>query len=328
MVYEEKGGPDHVFDLAFTKDTSKRVLWSAGKKHLCFWDPDARKKKKGIHGDKGPQTSHAAVTADDQGRAYSGGSNSGVYVWRGNTLSQVLYVHGKGFIGAVMWQAGKLYSGGRDGKVCITNTESMECERAVDFGWLPRAIDVMDNLLLVGLRNGSIIECNLEDDSMTTYMQSHNDGEVWGLAQNGSDICTSGDDNQVICWNVAERKAGKRATVNEAERKAKKNKASTLGRHPESQCARALAVSEACGKMAVCANDGSVTIRDVSDINTICHELMDSEEWIEVAQFSPDGAYLAVGSHDTNIYLYETGGFSLVGKCTKHNATITCIDWS
>lgn len=110
----------------------------------------------------------------------------------------------------------------------------MECERAVDFGWLPRAIDVMDNLLLVGLRNGSIIECNLEDDSMTTFMQSHNDGEVWGLAQSGSEVCTSGDDNQIICWNVADRKVSKRATVNEAERKAKKNKASTLGRHPES----------------------------------------------------------------------------------------------
>ena len=67
-VYEEKGGPDHVFDLAFSKDASKHVLWSAGVKHLVFWDPDAdasRKKKKGIHGEKGPQTSHAAVTADD-----------------------------------------------------------------------------------------------------------------------------------------------------------------------------------------------------------------------------------------------------------------------
>lgn len=227
-----------------------------------------------------------------------------------------------------MWQAGKLYSGGRDGKVCITDTGSMECERAVDFGWLPRAIDIKDNLLLVGLRNGSIIECNLEDNAMTTYMQSHNDGEVWGLAQTGGEVCTSGDDNQVICWDVAERKAGKRATVNEAVRKAKKNKASTLGRHPESQCARAVAVSTECGKMAVCANDGSVTIRDLSDINTIIHELQDSAEWIEVAQFSPDGSKLAVGSHDTNIYMYETEGFSLKGKCTKHNATITCIDWS
>lgn len=116
--------------------------------------------------------------------------------------------------------------------------------------------------------------------------------------------------------------------MNEAKRKAKKNKASTLGSHSESQCARALAVSQECGKMAVCANDGSVTIRDLADVGTIVKELRDAEEWIEVAEFSPDGNYLAVGSHDTNIYLYETGSFGLVGTCTKHNATITCIDWA
>lgn len=56
--------------------------------------------------------------------------------------------------------------------------------------------------------------------------------------------------------------------------------------------------------------------------------MYDSQEWIEVAEYSPDGAYLAVGSHDTNIYLYETEGYSLVDKCTKHNATIATIDWS
>jgi hypothetical protein len=28
-------------------------------------------------------------------------------------------------------------------------------------------------------------------------------------------------------------------------------------------------------------------------------ELTDSDEWIEVAEYSPDGGILAVGSHDT-----------------------------
>jgi hypothetical protein len=82
----DKGGPDHIFDLAFNKDTSKVECWSAGVKHLCYWSVEKGKKKKGVHGQAGPQTSHAAITADDQGRAYSGGSNSGIYVWMGNTL--------------------------------------------------------------------------------------------------------------------------------------------------------------------------------------------------------------------------------------------------
>jgi len=71
-----------------------------------------------------------------------------------------------------------------------------------------------------------------------------------------------------------------------------------------------------------------MTIRDVSDFDKILHEKIDSLEWIEVAEYSPDGSHLAVGSHDTNIYIYETEGYEKVSKCTKHNATITCIDWS
>jgi WD40 repeat protein len=51
-------------------------------------------------------------------------------------------------------------------------------------------------------------------------------------------------------------------------------KASTLGKHPDSQAARGLAIS--CnGHLAVCANDGSVTIRELSDFNTTVIELTD-----------------------------------------------------
>lgn len=53
-IYIEKGGPDHVFDMAWTKDSSKHQLWSAGVKHFCYWDPVNLTKKKGIHGNKGP----------------------------------------------------------------------------------------------------------------------------------------------------------------------------------------------------------------------------------------------------------------------------------
>ena len=65
QVMSDKGGPDHIFDLAFNKDTSKVECWSAGVKHLAFWSPEKGKKKKGIYGQAGDQTSHAAITADD-----------------------------------------------------------------------------------------------------------------------------------------------------------------------------------------------------------------------------------------------------------------------
>jgi WD40 repeat protein len=163
-------------------------------------------------------------------------------------------------------------------------------------------------------------------------MESHNDGEVWGLDIESDFVYTTGDDNQVKKWDPASRKCVHTAKVNTASRKAKKNKASTLGKHPESQAARACAVS-CTGDIAVCANDGSVTIRSAAAFESgefeIKNEIRDSEEWIEVAEYSPDGKYLAIGSHDTNIYVYDTeNDYAKVGKCSKHNATVTCLDWS
>jgi WD40 repeat protein len=45
-------------------------------------------------------------------------------------------------------------------------------------------------------------------------------------------------------------------------------------------------------------------------------------------EYSPDGTKLAVGSHDNNIYVYETSGYELLGVCSKHNSFIVSVDWS
>ena len=45
-------------------------------------------------------------------------------------------------------------------------------------------------------------------------MQSHSDGEVWGLAVIDSDtVLTSGDDNQIRVWSVSNRQAVSQAIV-------------------------------------------------------------------------------------------------------------------
>ena len=65
-------------------------------------------------------------------------------------------------------------------------------------------------------------------------MQSHNDGEVWGLDWDDNFVYTSGDDNQVIKWDPSARRCVEAAIVNSQARKARKNRASTLGSYPDS----------------------------------------------------------------------------------------------
>lgn len=81
--------------------------------------------------------------------------------------------------------------------------------------------------------------------------------------------------------------------------------------------------------MAVGHNDGSLSIREsLSKLDSVVCTKQDSAEWIETLAYSPDGSKLAVGSHDNNIYVYNSSDYSLLGVCKAHNSFIVSVDWS
>jgi len=129
---------------------------------------------------------------------------------------------------------GRLITGARDKTVVITNLKDWTEIKCIDFGSVPRAIDCKGDNMLVGLRTGSIIETNCTTGDQTTLMQSHNDGEIWGLSQGEGCIITSGDDNHIKKWDVAKRCCTDTAEVSGETRRAKRNRASTLGTLAES----------------------------------------------------------------------------------------------
>lgn len=74
---------------------------------------------------------------------------------------------------------------------------------------------------------------------------------------------------------------------------------------------------------------GKISIREKADLNKKVKSLKEPDEWCEVIKYSPCGNFLAVGSHDNNIYVYDVkGGYSLYTKFNKHNSFVTSIDWS
>ncbi len=100
---------------------------------------------------------------------------------------------------------GKLYSGAKDGFVKIIDPASNSEIGSIDFGGvLIRAIDVMGDNALVGLRNGCIYKVNIPTNQKEMIMESHSDGEIWGLSVvNDDTVLTSGDDNQLKAWSVS-----------------------------------------------------------------------------------------------------------------------------
>jgi microtubule-associated protein-like 6 len=201
----------------------------------------------------------------------------------------------------------------------------------VDFGGiLIRAIDVIGTNALVGCRNGNIYQVDLNTQSKQVIMESHSDGEVWGLAIVDQDtVVTTGDDNQIKAWSVSKRQCVSRGIVSSLKNKVKRGGASSLTQFPDSQCARAIAYCPQNGHIAVGHNDGTLTVREsIANLDSVIATNNDAKEWIEDIEFSPDGFRLAVGSHDNKIYIYDTETYSLIGKITKHNSFIVSVDWS
>ena len=267
--FKAKGDTNKIHDVCWDSKPGSKRISTAGVKHIYFWDGASADgdKKKGLFGSN-EQTSFACTAWDDNGKCYTGGSNGKIYCWGGDdgrSCEKSMDMH-KGFICALRYFQGKLYSGAKDGKVNVIDCSSMSVTNTVQFDSLVRAIDTDGTNMLVGQRDGTISVVDASG-SKRDVMKSHSDGEVWGLAKDAAGtIYTSGDDNKVMTWNPDTRTSCKIAKVTDRREKSKRGKASTLSKLPDSQCSRCVAVNDSF--VAVAGNDGAVSIRSCSDLDT------------------------------------------------------------
>lgn len=77
----------------------------------------------------------------------------------------------------------------------------------------------------------------------------------------------------------------------------------------------------------ISTNCGFCEVRAVTDLNTTLHTLSEPKEWNQCIAFSPDSTMCAVGSHDNNVYIYETAGWTLKATCKGHSSFIIALDW-
>lgn len=153
-------------------------------------------------------TLFTSICFDEEGWCYTGGDNGQIQIWSDACQAvKCIKAHAAGITSIEACQ-GKLISGGKDKRVCIMSASGgvFKCEKFIDISSsFPRSIDFFNGNLLVGLRNGSILEFKdaMNSANEECLMQSHFEGEIWGLEVVGEKgkVITSGDDNKVIMYD-------------------------------------------------------------------------------------------------------------------------------
>lgn len=341
------GSTDKVLDIAWSKRADDLRFATVTPKQVTFWHPadvTKRLKQPGVMGRNNASTTFTSVCFDEEGWCYSGGDNGQIQVWSDACQAvKCVKAHAAG-VTSITASQGKLVSGGKDKRIAIMSASggNFKLEKFIDISSsFPRSIDLFNGNVLVGLRNGSILEfkdaANTENPVENTLVQSHFEGEVWGLEVVGAQnkVVTSGDDNKVMMYDYSTKQFDRKGTVSDHKSanaaKIKAATASSMSIYPPNQQARAICFSPKHNHLVVCSNMGKVSIRDFNDFDKKLTTLKDAQEWCEVARYSPCEGYLAVGSHDNNLYVYKVeddGSYSLYKSFAKHNSFITGFDWS
>ncbi|XP_076832619.1 echinoderm microtubule-associated protein-like 2 isoform X2 [Brachyhypopomus gauderio] len=296
------------------------LIVTCGKSHLNFWTVEGNTltKRQGLFEKHEKPKYVLCVAFAENGDAITGDSSGNIYIWAkgGNRISQmVAAAHEGGIFSVCVLKDGTLVSGGgKDRKVVLWDHEYRkrnEMEVPEAFGPVRTIAEGRREELFVGSTRNVILQGSFSG-SLSPIVQGHTD-ELWGLDVHPSteQFVTCGQDKQVHLWDATSHQPLWSKAIEEPSR--------SVGFHPSGSV---LAVGTMTGRWVVLDTD----TRDLITMHT------DGNEIISIVKYSPDGAYLAVGSHDNFVYIYavaENGRkYSRVGKCTGHSSFVTHLDWS
>ncbi|XP_071400174.1 echinoderm microtubule-associated protein-like 3 isoform X1 [Centroberyx affinis] len=328
---EVKSTNEAVFAVEFNPSDSTNII-TCGKSHVYFWTLSAGQltKKQGIFGKyKKPKFIQCFVfsltgdvlTGDSEGNILTWGKSAADVKTLGKGAKETFQImrqtrahEGSVFTLCTLQGGGLLSGGGKDRKIIRWSADlapERECEIPEKFGAVRTIADVDGEELLVGTTRNAILRGTFSD-GFVAIVQGHVD-EMWGLATHHSQniFLTCGHDRQVCLWNTEEHKLDWCTTLEEY-----------------GLCA------DFCPSGSVVSVGLSTGRWLVLDLLTreVVSESTDGNEQLSVMRYSPDGSFLAVGSHDNFIYIYnvtESGRrYTRFGKCNGHSSFITHLDWS
>nr|XP_039259121.1 echinoderm microtubule-associated protein-like 2 isoform X2 [Styela clava] len=320
---ESKSSKDPVVTCEFNPHSEEIQIVTCGKSHVLFWKLEDGQlvKKQGLYEkhDK-PKIIHC-LAFTSSGVVISGDSNGNLQVWAQGTSKRISKFITGAHEGAVfsicMLRDGVFVTGGKDGRIVMWDADFNKTNEVqlpnLNGGGIRTISYGTGDSLLVGTKKNSILYGSLQS-GFDTVVKGHVE-ELWGLAAhpNKQHFITGAYDRNLTLWDADTHKP-----------------IWTKEMDDQIQSADFFPCDEGA-VVAVAMTTGRWLVLD-SETSELVTVHTDGNEQHDVITYSPDGNFIAIGSHDNNIYIYavsENGRkYQKQGKCVGHSSYITHVDWS
>lgn len=320
-ITETKCSVDTVVAAEFHPLDRNQII-TIGKNHIAFWTLDqngALYKKMGIFDSREKPKYVTCLTFTAFGDVVTGDSNGNIILWgRGtNAIGKfVKKVHEGSVFSLCALRNGKVISGGgKDGRLVLLGEDLSPAglENFVEphFGAVRVVTQGKGMQILIGTTRNCILSGDLEM-GFTPVVMGHTD-ELWGLGvhPNMPQFVTGGRDRLLQYWDSLSHSVVWSKDIGESIQSVE---------------------FSAEGDFVICgAMNGRWMVFD-----TVSRELMsqytDGQEPIQTIKASPNGQFIAIGSRDNNVYIYQKTNvaykFTRIGKCSGHSSFVLHVDWS
>ncbi|KAM7394852.1 hypothetical protein PAMP_021632 [Pampus punctatissimus] len=326
-VTSKGGHTERIFVVEFRPDSDTQFV-SVGIKHIKFWTlvGGSLMYKKGVIGsvEDGRIQTMLSVAFGANNLTFTGAINGDVYVWREHFLVRVVAKAHSGpvFTMYTTLRDGLIVTGGKErptkegGAVKLWDQEMKRCRAFQLETGQPvenvRSVCRGKGKILVGTKDGEIIEVGEKNAASNTMINGHTQGGIWGLATHPfKDVFISAsDDGTIRIWDLADKKL--------------LNKVS-LG-HP----AKCTSYSPNGEMVSIGMENGEFIVLLVNSL-TVWGKKRDRSVTIQDIRFSPDNRFLAVGSVESAVDFYDLSlgpALNRIGYCKDIPGFVIQIDFS
>ncbi|XP_047479702.1 echinoderm microtubule-associated protein-like 2 isoform X7 [Penaeus chinensis] len=332
-LLETKCAADQVLAVDFSP-VDRNTIITCGKNHISFWNYESGMlaKRMGIFENRERPKYVTSISFTDTGNVISGDSNGNLLIWQrgGNTVCKMVRGAHEGPVFSILVQKdGAIITGGKDGRIIEWDRDLERTGNVIEvpeqYG-APRVVTSgRGTQLVVGTTRNCVLGGTFTFP-LRPVMQGHTE-ELWALAPHPSQqqFLTAGYDRTCYLWDTMAH------TIVWSK---------DIGEHAQSA-----AFSNNGEIVIIGTTSGRWFVMD-SETREMYSQHQDGNEPIQVLRFSPSGQYLAVGSRDNNIYVYQVSEdcrkYTRIGRCQAktrkaryqsissvgHSSFVTHLDWS